>query len=120
MKFSKAQEEYQKQLNERILVGWDEAITYFEDCYKNHFPNWKRLKYCSAEICHLNRYVYLKSYNSLIAVFDTYNFILYDCLRYVYGYTATSAHHISKFYNEMRYEYHLSPNEIELCRYYRI
>lgn len=39
----------------------------------------------------------LISYNTMVAF--TINGVMYDFLRYVYGYTATSAKHIAKFRN---------------------
>ena len=56
-----------------------------------------RLYHCTASVYYVGRYVILKSYNNIIAVYDGERGILYDGLRYVYGYTATSAQHISKF-----------------------
>ena len=42
-------------------------------------------------------YYVLCSYCTIVAVIDTHTDTLYDFLRYVYGYTSTSAQHISKF-----------------------
>lgn len=42
----------------------------------------------------------LISYNTMVAF--TINGVMYDFLRYVYGYTATSAKHIAKFRNFTR------------------
>lgn len=42
----------------------------------------------------------LISYNTMVAF--TINGVMYDFLRYVYGYTATSAQHIAKFRNFMK------------------
>lgn len=56
-----------------------------------------RLFHCSACVYFTGRYTLLKSYSTIIAVYDGERDILYDGLRYVYGYTATSAQHISKF-----------------------
>ena len=56
-----------------------------------------RLYHCNAYIYYVGRYVILRSYNTIIAVYDGERSILYDGLRYVYGYTATSAQHIAKF-----------------------
>lgn len=39
----------------------------------------------------------LTSYNTIVALIDPVTDTLYDFLRYVYGYTSTSAQHISKF-----------------------
>ena len=55
-----------------------------------------RLYSCSAEIWEYDGILVLVSYGTPIAV-CTLDGSLYDCLRVVYGYTATSAQHISKF-----------------------
>lgn len=57
----------------------------------------KRLRSCTATVYETDNYYILKSYNSFIACIDKAVNVLYDALRYEYGYTATSAHHISKF-----------------------
>ena len=66
--------------------------------------NFKRLRSCSAEVAPVMdaetgelMYYVLRSYNTIVAAIDVSNDTLYDFLRYVYGYTATSAQHISKF-----------------------
>ena len=43
------------------------------------------------------RYMVLKSYNTVVAVWDVEENVIIDALRAVYGYTNTSAQHISKF-----------------------
>ena len=55
-----------------------------------------RLRSCSAEVWASDSYYILRSYNTIIAIIDS-NGNLYDFLRMVYGYKATSAQHISKF-----------------------
>lgn len=61
------------------------------------FIEWKRLRTCSAYVCKLGRFYILKSYRTIVAVIDTSTDTCYDFLREVYGYTATSAQHITKF-----------------------
>ena len=64
------------------------------------FTNGKKrckLYSCNAEICECSGILILVSYGTPIAVFAPDDGSLYDCLRVVYGYTATSAKHISKF-----------------------
>ena len=56
-----------------------------------------RLRNCSATVLETEDYYFLKSYNTVIAFIDKESDTLYDILRYVYGYTATSAQHIAKF-----------------------
>lgn len=56
-----------------------------------------RLCSCKAEIFECDGILALVSYGTPIAVFAPEYESLYDCLRVVYGYTATSAQHISKF-----------------------
>ena len=59
----------------------------------------RRLRTCNACVLASGNYYLLKSYNTIIAAVDA-DGNLYDFLRYVYGYTATSAQHIAKFYND--------------------
>lgn len=64
------------------------------------FTNGKRrcrLYSCNAEILECSGILILVSYDTPIAVFAPDDGSLYDCLRIVYGYTATSSQHISKF-----------------------
>ena len=70
-----------------------------EDFYKNveHTEQVGRLRSCSAYVMRQGKYYYLVSYWTIIAVIDTTTDTLYDFLRMVYGYTATSAQHIAKF-----------------------
>lgn len=55
-----------------------------------------RLYSCNAEIRECMGNLVLVSYGTPIAVYSE-DGSLYDCLRVIYGYTATSAKHISKF-----------------------
>ena len=55
-----------------------------------------RLYSCNAEIWECMGTLVLVSYGTPIAIY-TVDGSLYDCLRVVYGYTATSSQHISKF-----------------------
>ena len=59
--------------------------------------NCKRLRACKAVVVETENYYILQSYRTTVAVIDKRTDTLYDVLRYVYGYTATSAQHISKF-----------------------
>ena len=59
--------------------------------------NWEKLRYCTAEVAETENFYVLRSYNTLVAFIDKRTDELYDILRFVYGYTATSAQHISKF-----------------------
>lgn len=57
-----------------------------------------RLDYCQAKVVETQSYFVLVSYQSIVAVISKKTNCGYDFLRYVYGYTATSAKHISKFF----------------------
>lgn len=59
--------------------------------------NWKKLRHCKAEVCESENYYYLRSYSTIVAVVSKRNYNVYDFLRMVHGYTATSAQHIAKF-----------------------
>ena len=64
---------------------------------RNVFPRWKRLRSCSAEVAKVGNWYVLRSYNTIVAIIDIQTDTLIDFLRYVYGYTSTSAQHIAKF-----------------------
>lgn len=57
----------------------------------------KRLRKCNAFVTETEHYFVLTSYETVIACIDKETHALYDFLRMVYGYTSTSAQHISKF-----------------------
>lgn len=59
-----------------------------------------KLRTCKAEVYETYGYTYLKSYNTIVAAIGHDDNICYDFLRMVYGYTATSAQHISKFMHD--------------------
>ena len=70
-----------------------ESILYYAF---NHGKRLCKLYSCNAEIWECTGILVLVSYGTPIAVY-TDEWSLYDCLRVVYGYTATSSQHISKF-----------------------
>ena len=55
-----------------------------------------RLDYCQAWVYQKNGYTFLISYNTVVAFIDESG-NMFDVLRLGYGYTTTSAKHISKF-----------------------
>ena len=59
-----------------------------------------RLRTCSAWVYETENFYLLRSYNTFVASYnkETHEFI--DFLRYVYGFTSTSAQHIAKFRND--------------------
>ena len=72
-----------------------------------------RLYTCSASLYKVENgyktYYVLKSYNTVIAVWDVNEGILIDALRAVYGYTNTSAQHISKFQKWIKEQFGTTP-----------
>ena len=60
----------------------------------------KRLRSCNAYVFETPNYYVLKSYNTIVACINKNCGQSYDFLRMVYGYTATSAQHISKFFRD--------------------
>lgn len=64
---------------------------------------WQRLYNCSAHYTILKGgWFVLRSYSTIVAAYNVYNDELFDFLRLVYGYTATSAQHIAKFRKFLR------------------
>lgn len=56
-----------------------------------------KLRTCKAEVFRTEGYIVLRSYDTIVACIGEQDGVCYDFLRYVYGYSATSAQHISKF-----------------------
>lgn len=81
----------------------EDAKRYYKDIESllySVFNNGKKrckLYSCSAEIWECNGILALVSYGTPVALFTADDGSFCDCLRVVYGYTATSAQHISKF-----------------------
>lgn len=72
----------------------------FVDRFNDESPELRRskkLRSCQATVYIYDEYILLKSYNTIVAGIDRKTDTLYDFLRMVYGYTATSAQHIAKF-----------------------
>lgn len=57
----------------------------------------ERLRSCKAWVYETKHFYVLRSYNTFIACISKKTDVLYDNLRREYGYTSTSAQHISKF-----------------------
>lgn len=81
-------------INEESRQAWEEFQMYSADMIATAGT---RLRTCSAYVYENERYIYLLSYNTIIAFIDKTDGRLYDVLRLVYGFTATSAQHIAKF-----------------------
>lgn len=78
--------------NKHYYIGIESILHYAFKHGKKLF----KLYSCNAEILECDGILVLVSYGTTIAVYmDKWS--LYDCLRVVYGYTATSSQHISKF-----------------------
>ena len=60
----------------------------------------ERLNSCNAVVFETENYIGLRSYSTVVAFIDKATNDGYDVLRLVYGYTATSSQHISKFFNQ--------------------
>ena len=85
-------------INEQVLTLVNDFNT-----TNNYTGNFKRLRSCSAEVAPVIDsetgellYYVLRSYRTIVAAIDVRTDTLYDFLRYVYGYTSTSAQPIAQ------------------------
>lgn len=87
-------------MNEQQMIN-NECIDAYRDlqnCINSYGANKvANLRTCNAEVWETVGYTFLKSYNTIVACIGDFDDVCYDFLRYVYGYTATSAQHINKF-----------------------
>lgn len=87
----------QENINEIVK---DVANTIYHEYLQGKYYSGGRLRNCQAEVLCFSDYIVLKSYDTLVAAVSRNSGCVYDFLRLVYGYTATSAQHISKFKND--------------------
>lgn len=89
---------YEQELaNKEVVIAMELALG---ELYKENEEKpvkGKRLRSCTAWVFETESFYILKSYETYVACIRKYDDILYDALRIAYGYTATSAQHISKF-----------------------
>ena len=103
-------------INEQVL----NALTEFNsDSVSLCTDHWRQLRKCSASVAPAVdketgevMYYVLCSYCTIVAVIDTRTGILYDFLRYVYGFTSTTAPHIAKFSCDYACTKHLTYREV--------
>lgn len=84
----------QLMVNEEVKEVYNDLLSCID-----HFGSKKigKLRSCNAVVYETYGYIYLESYGTKVACIGNADNICYDFLRLVYGYTATSAQHISKF-----------------------
>ena len=92
----------QKETNHFCFLLWEKAIDEFMNYSDNLKP--QRLRTCNAVVFETDNFYILRSYNTNVAVIDKRNNNTIDMLRYTYGYSATSAQHISKFMHDYTHD----------------
>lgn len=85
----------QKNINAEAIRHYQLAYAEYNNLSYDYKP--ERLRSCSATVYETPNYYILRSYNSVVACIDKSTGICYDVLRHVFGFTSTSAQHISKF-----------------------
>ena len=87
----------QLSINEDVKETYNDLLACID-----HFGSKKivKLRSCNAVVYETYGYTYLESYGTKVACIGHEDNICYDFLRLVYGYTATSAQHITKFMHD--------------------
>ena len=124
----------QKEHNDACLEEWDSMIGIFNDVDRAYIKHSKRLRSCNAIVYWHNvdngwyNVYLLRSYNTFVAgvmvfygIDGKLNYLCVDALRYEYGYTSTSAHHIAKFFNDYaRFPARVNGGNVIEYRYYPV
>lgn len=84
----------QIQANNEVLEA---VYRYNEEVKHCTIGKGNRLRTCNAYVYETPSFYVLRSYNIVVAIIEKSTRTCYDFLRLVYGYTSTSAQHISKF-----------------------
>lgn len=99
--------ELQRCINDWCMNALDNASHEFIGGIQNYLG---RLRSCSARVYETDTYYILRSYDTMyVAIIDKRTGQCYDLLRYVYGYTSTSAQHVAKFWHDY--------GNSKICRY---
>lgn len=93
--------EIQKHENIVVENAWLKAKKVWDNAPKR-LDEFERLNYCQAKTYQTRGYSFLISYNTIVAFIDDSG-NMFDVLRFVYGYTATSVMHIARFRNKFRH-----------------
>ena len=101
----------QLEINARVTAFLHDNPELTSLCVTPDTP-WKQLRSCSADVARIGSLIVLRSYATIIACIDTRTDTLYDFLRYVYGYTSTSAQHIAKFSKDYYHAHTLRYNSV--------
>lgn len=84
----------QLEINNEVI----KAIARYNEEHEHHpLGKGTRLRTCKAWVYETPSFYILESYSTFVAIIEKSTDTCYDFLRYVYGYTNTSAQHISKF-----------------------
>lgn len=87
----------QLEANREVMGAVDR---YNEEVKRNVLHHGNCLRTCQAMVYETPSFYVLRSYNTVVAIIEKKTDTCYDFLRAVYGYTNTSAQHISKFDKE--------------------
>ena len=88
----------QQNMNEKVLEAMEKALTELDKYSLGYWEvNETQLRSCTAWVLETTNYYFLRSYNTIVAVVDKNTGVCYDFLRYVWGYSVTSAKHIAYF-----------------------
>lgn len=101
--------EMQLKVNREVMSNWAQVREVWDSIPDNVTVT--RIDYCQCGYIVWGRYIFLVSYNTMIAYIDA-DGVLVDILRLVYGYTATSAKHIAKFRNLFNHSYEITYREV--------
>lgn len=87
----------QEKENVHVIEAWDSFVTFVKNADDICHAPAMRLRTCNAYVSAIGKWIVLTSFSTIVAIIDSETHVLYDVLRYRYGYTATSAQHIAKF-----------------------
>ena len=83
--------------NVKALSAWRKVCKSME---LSQIQPYGRLRTYNAQVYVNSDYYILMSYNTIVAAVRKSDGLCVDVLRWVYGYTPTSAQHISKFFHD--------------------
>ena len=90
----------QQAMNEYVKDNFTKVEREIYSDYSSFDMTGNKLRSCNAIVYETKNFFVLRSYRTIVAFIDKMTGQKFDVLRLVYGYTSTSAQHISKFFRD--------------------
>ena len=88
------------------------------ELYSTKNPNWKQFRHMTAEICTIENYVILKSFDEIVAAYLIDENTIINAVLFVFGHSRVTNYHIAKFIEYITEKYCQEQSDPDVLKYY--